>query len=752
MQTRAARASPTALIALVVSLMPGQVGAQAPNGMQLSDQNSRDLEEVLVTATKRAEDIQDIPLSVTAISAAQLEAKGVENFFDYGTSIPNLSFGLGAADGSLAARGIALRGVQGANTTGFYIDDVPVMETLDPHIVDIARIEVLRGPQGTLFGAESMGGTVRIITEQPSAAAFDGQVHASLSDTEHGSWNPLVEGAINVPIMDQQLAVRASGYYQFDSGWFTKWLGPETSPPTSVTTAVGSMQYYGGQLALRYEPQTGLTITPRIMYQRTDQDGASYASDSPNNLLQREVFNIHEGGTDNWWLADLTLNYTVPFGTFVSSTSVFDRRTFETEDDTDVFSYDLGLPPANAIPIPTTRLLGVHRFAQELRFASASPGPLQWIVGGVYSRTTQSGNYEITSSDLTAATGFPSDLVLTLLTQRQYAEYAAFGDASYSLLSNLTATVGVRAYRDTANFNQFTNGLLYGGLPHNYVAPSTSDSGFTPRYVLEYGVTPDLLTYASAAKGFREGGNNFEVPLGPAPEGCSQDLASIGLTPAQAAAFQPDSLWSYELGVKSSFLDRRVTANAAGFIIQWTDIQQQIQLPLCGYFLTGNSGRAQNTGFEFEFNGHLLPELTLGLGVGYVDARITEKGVGSFQPVGSPLYQVPDLTISANAEYRRRLTATWAAFGRIDYSYIGESFSANNGELHPVRRPSYEIADVRLGVRSDRYEFTGFVKNLTNEHANLGDAILLGAELPGQPRFLINQPLTAGVEARIRFQ
>jgi iron complex outermembrane recepter protein len=339
-----------------------------------------------------------------------------------------------------------------------------------------------------------------------------------------------------------------------------------------------------------------------------------------------------------------------------------------------------------------------------------------------------------------------------LLTQRQYAEYAAFGDVSYNILSSLTATVGVRAYRDTADFNQFTNGLFYGGTPHTYVAPSTSDSGFTPRYVLEYKVTPDLLTYASAAKGFREGGNNFAVPLGPAPQGCSQDLANIRLTPAEAAAFQPDSLWSYELGVKSSFLDRSFTANAAGFIIEWDNIQQQISLPLCGYSFTGNTGKAQSAGFEFEFNGRLLPELTLGLGVGYVDAQITEKGVGSLQPVGSPVFQVPDLTITANAEYQRRLSPIWAAFGRIDYSYIGESFPANNGELHPVRRPAYEITNLRLGVRSDRYEFTAFVKNLTNEHANLGDAILLGAELNGQPRFLINQPLTAGVEARIRFQ
>jgi iron complex outermembrane recepter protein len=735
-----------------VALRAGWVGAQTSGAPQLSNAATAGLEEVVVSATRRLEDIQDVPMSVTAFTAAQLQAKGVENFFDYGTAVPNLSFGLGASDGSLAARGIALRGIQGPNTTGFYIDDTPVVETLDPHILDVARIEVLRGPQGTLYGAESMGGTVRIITAQPTATAFSAQVHASLSDTEHGSWNPLLEGVVNVPLVSQELAVRVSGYYQFDSGWFTKWLGPEDAPPTAVLTHVGSMQYYGGQLAIRYEPLTGLAITPRIMYQRTDQNGAPYATDSPDNLLQREVFDIREGGTDDWWLASLALTYAAPFGSFVSSTSVFDRRTFETEDDTDVVAYDLGLDASESIPVPSTRLISLHRFAQEVRFASAFAGPLQFILGGFYFRTTQGRNYDITSSGLMAATGYPSDLVLALINQRQYSEYAAFGDLSYNLLGNLTATVGVRAYRDTATFSQSTNGLFYGGASHSYVAPSTSDSGFTPRYVLEYKVTPELMTYASAAKGFREGGNNTAVPLGSPPEGCSQDLANLDLTPAQIVAFKPDSLWSYELGVKSSFLDRRFTVNADAFLIEWTDIQQQVALPLCGYFFTGNSGKAQSNGFEFEFNGRLLPGLTLGIGVGYVDARITEQGIGSAQPVGSAVYQVPDLTLTGNVEYQWPLTANWAGFARIDSSYIGPSFSANNSELHPLRRPGYSLTDLRLGVRRDRYEVDAFVTNLTDEHANLADAVLIGAELPGQPRLLINQPRTVGIEARIGFE
>jgi outer membrane receptor protein involved in Fe transport len=732
----------------VVLLGAGQVKADsAADAAEATD--TQGLQEIVVSATKRSEDLQNVGLSITALTADQLESKGVEQFADYANSIPNLSFGIGAADGSLAARGIALRGIQGANTTGFYIDDTPVLETLDPHIVDVSRIEVLRGPQGTLYGAESMGGTVRIITAQPDASAVSGQVHVGTSATEHGSWNQLAEGDLNLPLVDHVLSVRISGFYQFDDGWFDKAIGPYSAPPTSVQTDVGSMKYYGGQIALRFEPIEGLSFTPRVMYQHIDQDGVPYAENYASNLEQRQVYDIGEGGTDNWWLASFTVNYTVPLGTFVSSSAYFERKTFETEDDTDVLSLDVGL--ASPIQSPITREIGMRRFAQEARFASTLPGPFQFILGGFYSGSTRPRDYEWTGQGLGAATGTSSDLALAFIDSRHAGEYAAFGDASYDILSNLKATVGVRWFRDTATFTQYTNGLFFGGVPQIYNASPTSEKGFTPKYLLEYKLTPDILAYASAAKGFREGGNNIALPPGPPPTGCDQDLANIGATASQVSTYKSDSLWNYEVGFKSSFLDRRFTLNGAAFVIDWNKIQQQISLPLCGYGLTGNSGAARSTGFELEFGGRPVPELTLGLSVGYEDARITEQGLDSPQKVGAPVYQVPGITGAANAEYERQVTANWSGFGRIDFSHVGGSFSANNAQINPLYRPAYSITDLRAGLRNERYEVTAFVKNLTNERANLGDAIMIGAQIPGQPHFVTNQPRTAGVEARIKF-
>jgi iron complex outermembrane receptor protein len=739
-----------AFAALTVAMGSGSVLAENAAAEAPADKSSAGLDEVIVTANKRSEDVQDVALSMTVLGSAQLEAKGVEKFADYGNSVPNLSYGVGVADGGLASRGIALRGIQGANTTGFYIDDVPVLETLDPHIVDIARIEVLRGPQGTLYGAESMGGTVRIITEQPNAKAFDGQVHVEGSGTQHGSLNELVEGAVNIPIIADTVAARASAFYQNDDGFFDKQVGPRSAPPTSTTDHVGGTVSWGGQVALLFQPVEALSITPRVMFQETQQYGAPYAALSADNLIQRQVFSIDEGGTDKWWLASLTVNYSVPWGNIVSSSGYFDRKTFETEDDSDVLSLDLGL--ADPIPSPITRKIGLSRFAQEVRFTSSLPGPFQFILGGFYSDSKRPRDYEWTGKGMGEAVGYPNDLALAFIDSRGAKEYAVFGDASYDITQSLKATVGLRWFRDTATFTQFTDGLFFGGLPTTYNAPQSSESGFTPKYLLEYKVTPEVLTYASAAKGFREGGNNISLPPGPPPSGCDQDLKNAGLTAAGTASYKSDTLWNYEVGVKSSAWDRRVTLNAAAFVINWNQIQQQVSLPLCGYGVTGNSGKARSSGFELQSDTRLLPGLTWGLGFGYDDAHITEQGPGTPQKVGSPIYQVPRVTLSTDFEYQHYLTADWSGFGRVDWSHTGESFSANNTQIDPLRRGAYNLANLRIGARNDRWEVAAFVKNLTNTRANLGDAILIGAQIPGEPRFVINRPLTAGLEARLRFK
>src|SRR5215475_7094091 len=260
-----------------------------------------------------------------------------------------------------------------------------------------------------------------------------------------------------MPLVTDTFAVRASAFHQFDDGYFNKDVGPYGAPPTGTIKQLGSMRYYGGQVAIRWQPMSELSITPRIMYQRTEQDGSPYAYNNAENLVQREVFDLSTGGTDKWYLASLTINYTAPFGTFVSSTAYFDRHTFETEDDTDFVTYAFGAfaltPPFNPVPGPITRKLDLRRFAQEIRFSSTFKGPFQLLVGGFYSDSTRPRDYEWTVPG--AAPVFtPTDLLLTFIDKRNAKEYAAFGDISYDVLPNLKATVGMRWFRDTATFHQ----------------------------------------------------------------------------------------------------------------------------------------------------------------------------------------------------------------------------------------------------------------------------------------------------------
>jgi outer membrane receptor protein involved in Fe transport len=726
-------------------MLAGATLATSPAAYAQTADAGSELNEIVVTATKRSESIQTVGLSMTAFDSASLESKGVVSFVDYASAVPNLSFSA-SGDGALAARSVALRGIQGRGTTGMYIDDTPIIDSLDPRVLDIDRIEVLRGPQGTLYGARSMGGTIRLITKQPDFKEMSGEAHGNVSTTSHGGTNYLIDGGLNLPLSDK-VAMRVSAFDQNDDGIFDRAFGPRTAPPTSVRKNVDRSETYGGQIALRWEPIEGLSVTPRVMYERTTLDGFPYADQRVDNFVQRQVFDLREGGHDKWTLSSLTINYQASYGTFTSSTSYFDRTTFEHEDSTDVLQLYLGFP--DAIPGPITLMRGLTRFAQEARFASSFAGPLQIVSGVFYSDGKVPRDYEWTGVGLAdAGVGAPSDLALAFIDERKTTELAFFGEASYQVLPKLKATLGLRYFKNETTFSQNTDGFFYGG-PLAVSEPKTSEDGITPKYLLEYQATPDILLYTSASKGFRIGGNNITLPTGPG--GCDEDLAAIGLTNEEIRVFKSDTLWDYDIGLKSTFANRRVTLNVAAFRIDWKNIQQSIALPNCGYGYTGNSGKARSKGFELALSARPVEQLTFGLNAGYTDAHITEEGPGSPQAVGSNVYQVPDWTGSLNIEYAAPMYGDYEGFARTDYSYTGSSLSANNDPINGRERDAYRLLDARLGVRKGAYEVALFGKNLTNEHANLADNISIGAEYPGRPRLVVNRPRTIGVEVRARF-
>ncbi|KRB85330.1 hypothetical protein ASE00_00535 [Sphingomonas sp. Root710] len=705
-------------------------------------------------------------MSITAVSAQALESKVATTFFDYAASIPNLSFAV-AGVGPSSGRSIAVRGISDVNTTGFYIDDSPLSESLDPKILDIERIEVLRGPQGTLYGARSLGGTVRLITIQPDASKLSGRMHAAISTTRNTDRpNYQFDGAVNLPIVQDRVGLRLVGLHQRDAGYFTRTFDVAGGGTRSLRN-VGQSRTDGFSAAAIVKLTDNLSITPRILYQNTRLNGyqladvaVNNASTTPNILVvrsldQRRGSDVPERTTDRWLLGTVDVKLAASYGSFTSATTLFRRRARDVEDQTDFIAFAFGLP--QAIPTSLDVRSPVNSFSQEFRFTSAFDGPVQ-IVTGLFYNNTRSNQMSPPNiiPGIDAATGgaLGTDFIYAKDWPTRQKDYAAYGEVNWELIPSLTAIAGARVFKTETTSSITGRGIVYGGFDQR-TAQTLKESGVTPKFSLQYEFSRGNQIYATAAKGFRPGGPN---QLFPEIFGCTSDLAALGLTPDQAAFFKSDNVWSYEVGAKATLFDRRLRASVAGFRIDWNNIQQKVQLP-CGFDFKNNSGTARSQGIELEISANPFDGLSLSAGGGYVDAKFTGLTGGSKFKPGDRIPQVPKWNFNFNADYRMDLSDTLQGFVHADYAYVGSSDSSINANVNPATgrlvprvRPAYEIINARVGVLIDeRYELAVFAKNLTDERASLSDITAAAVEAPGRTRVTINQPRTLGAELRYSF-
>ena len=332
-------------------------------------------------------------------------------------------------------------------------------------------------------------------------------------------------------------------------------------------------------------------------------------------------------------------------------------------------------------------------------------------------------------------------------------EPAAFGEVSWDITKAWRATVGLRWYEVKTTSEGFEEGLAVGVVARSLSPQATiKENGVNPKFELDYHIDADKMVYGLASKGFRPGGVVPIVPPGTAgtPNDCVAALHAVNpnITLDDTRSFHSDSLWNYELGAKTSWLDHRLTLNVAGFYIRWDNIQQAVLLP-CGFQFIANAGAAESKGGEMELRAAATEHLQFSVGVGYQDAKITEKGE-SAQEVGSPVSAnraaSTDLTGNGSVSYTTPITSIWNATGELDYSYIGSSFSSSNASDLSRERPAYRLLDARLAVGNGKTEVALVGKNLTNEVTNLGDNRSIAAEVPGRPRLFINQPRTIGIE------
>jgi len=707
-------------------------------------------------------------MSITAITEVDLEKRAATQFFDYASSIPNLSFGYsggGQSAGFASSRQVAIRGIAGDGTTAFYIDDTPVPVSIDPQAVDVAQIEVLRGPQGTLYGSLSMGGTLRVMTEQPNPEKVEILAHGSVSDTDHAAKaNYQTDGSLNLPLIDDKLAIRFSGYHEELGGYFKRY-----AEDTGETfNNIGQTTTSGGQVAMLWKITDDLSVTPRVIYQRTDLNGLPFSTVNynaaslspiiirPTSLTQDQLFNIPESSSDQWTLSSLVLKYHQPFGTFVFSTSDFNRTTTDIEDQTLAVSQVFGIAP-----LPTSISDYNHPRIQtdELRFASTFSGPFQLVSGLYYAHTNTSGvgfppNY---IPGLNAATGgiYGTDLSYYYNNGRDVQiETAPYAEANYDITDHWRATAGIRATRIESVLGPVTADGIANGGPTTVAQTSTTQTTITPKYSLQYRFSPDNQVYATVAKGFRPGSpSGGQVPQ----DACGADLAALGLKSGNIGPVQPDTVWSYELGEKTSWLDKRLTVDFDVFRIDWDKIQQTVLLA-CGFPFDANAGAARSQGAELDINARVLDDLTLQLSGGYDDAKFTETVPGVLFRAGDLIPQVPRVSAAFDADYEFQISGDLSAFANADYRYVGSSWSTNNaltnpttGAVIPLIRPSYRIADLRGGVKYGKTEYALFIKNLTNEYANLSDTTAVSLQATGQSRVAISPPRTIGLEFRYRY-
>lgn len=790
----------------------GTTMASATDAGAASDQ----LATITVTAQKRAESQQSVPLSMTTITSVALQEKAINDFFDYATKVPNLSFAP-TGDGIGTARTVSIRGISGDNVTGFYIDDTPLPDSLDPRVLDIARIEVLRGPQGTLYGARSMGGTVRIITKQPNLRHFSATVDAGTSSTDHTSKpNWTGDAIVNLPLMRDHVALRLTGFNDYEAGYFKRSFctdpaaavaqtcTPLATTGISTVNNVGAVNTDGGSAELLIKFNNRFSIMPRVMMQRAAYNGfplADFASMpgngigypvpsgpytlptamTPTSFTQARWFNVPEGGFDTWGLYSLAMHLKTGLGEFVSSSSYFSRKVFETEDETDFVwaaitsgcnAAAVALGPANggcaALGTPQPGSISEEKnyqqFAQEVRFVSSLQGPVQFVAGAFYSdlhgRVPFAGYYPpAVVPNLDSTLGFQNNptyanLIFAQDFKSEQKESALFGQVSYRPIQPLKFTVGLRWYHDTASSYGYEAGLAAGGPAVISPNASTSENGINPKYEVDYHLTRNDMVYVNVAKGFRPGGVVPIVPAGTPGTGtdcvAALKLVDPAITLADTRSYRSDSLWNYELGAKTSWLQNRMTIDAAVFDIRWNNIQQEILLS-CGFQYRANAGAAESKGGELELRARPLEPLQVSLGLGYQDAKITQASSFSPQPVGSPVYDVPNWTGNTSLTYTKPINSDWTFVGSADYSYMGRSYSGNNDPTNPRERGSYRLIDMRLAVEHGIMQYALVGKNLTNDIANLGDNRSLAAETPGRPRLAINQPRTIGIEVRASF-
>lgn len=765
------------------------------------------LEEIIVTATKRSEGVQEIPLAISVLGEQVLEDLNITDMADYVQMLSNVSYiSLGPGSGSIYIRGISSGGESGlgANpTVATYMDEQPVTAAgsyLNPHIYDISRIELLAGPQGTTFGANAQAGAIRIISNQPDSTEFSAGFNIDGNQPKSGDFGYTAEGFVNIPISDRA-AARLVGYYKRDPGFIDNVAGTHTFSNANIRAGLDPVAdaaliaiaqditvdnnsiaeknfneatTIGARAALRVDLNDNWTATAGVMFQDLESAGV-WDHDPTVGDLQVQRW-MPDFANDEWTQLSLKVEGEVAGGTLTATFADLDRD-FDSASDYSLYTdyyvsygfvqpyYSCYVTYFGACEDPRENLTNVSTYDRqnfELRYVSDQDSRFRWMIGGFYSDTddTSDSDWHVLGlANIPGAFVEGPDIYWTTNYRRTYEESAFFGEASFDITEQLTASVSARSFDYDANLEGFSGTVFWPcggwdpGHPANNYGEDCADSNRTTsgndqvyRLSLEYNINEDIMVYSTWGEGYRPGGlNRFCATRVPTGLGNQGDVASC--------AFRSDFLTSFEVGIKTTLMDGRMRLNAAAFQQDWEDFQfSRLDTSISPITLTFNVGNAESNGVEADFQVLLTDNWDLSGAISLLKSELTSDYFRNpnnpvSAPAGTALPRVPETKWNLGSRYN---FADSGYYLQGTYVYTGESFNTlfDGGTIATDLRlqPSYQILNAAVGLDRETWAAELYVRNLTDERGT----VWINA-VNWDSRVMTNRPRTVGVNYSMRF-
>lgn len=711
--------------------------------------NPASAEDILVTANKfGGRTVQETATSITVLTAEKLEAANIQEFEDYVRFVPGVVFqDLGPGEKTIITRGLVSTG---AATTAVYFGETNVTafndgegggRNVDFKLFDLERIEVLRGPQGTQYGASALGGVLRLVPAKPNMSVLSASVDGELSSTRFGEENYQLNGMIDVPIATDVLGLRVVGWYVNNGGFIDNIRLNNTNINTEETV--------GGRATLVWRPTDNLEVTALAMFQnqkigdgvrfnRQGDAALQFPGEAPFSItgdLQVSDFTVNNR-SDDPRIYSLTVDYDTDIGSITATTNLYDRKINFNFDSTPILLF-FGVPVKAVSSFPEDRRV----WSSEARFSSSFDGPFQLLAGIYHQDERIKSRSDVLTVGDDGVVNEPSPSILSIVRDRTFKETAVFGELSFDITDRWNFTVGGR-YADFS-FVTDENALVPFFGPPTGPAPTRSggDDSVIMKFNTIYRFDNGNSIYGTASQGFRRGGLNLNA---------FGELFDIPET------FGSDTLWNYEIGAKTRWLNDTLDVNVTLYSLRWSDIQLATVDELGGVEFFTNAGKATVNGMELEVFTRPIRGLEINGTLAYTDARLTEDAPPlSFPPSpiegqdGDRLNNIPQWTLSLSGQYSAKLTESLTGIARADFSFTDGSNTKIAADRDPfnVRLQSYALLNLRVGIESDRWRLSLFADNVFDERSQ-NDAI---NEVTNILAFFTTRPRTIGARAGYRF-